>query len=236
MKILFKFIINFFKSIARRNIIFYVLIMLLFHTLIDVDKAIFKSKLLVLNRLRPEFIIHLSNFSNDHNYINKIELGGFAFYYKKVSDYMPKRADALGLLGFCSYYLGQTNESISSYQKAIEINPNFFWFHYNLGLIYFKEERFEQALESFKMALATKPQQAFEFIRTSRRIYLPMLTRHKGDINVKIKTQLEIAYRRGYALMLLSQHYIKHSKDGPMPPNMNETHLREINSFELQGF
>jgi len=175
MNSLFKNCIKPVKWIGQRGIIFYLLILLLFHTVIDFDKTMSRARLLVLNRLRPETFYYITDFIGLHPEYGKIELEEYAFYYKAVVEYMPHRADALGLLGYCSYYLGQLNESISSYQRAIGINPDFFWFHYNLGVIYFKEGRYKEALESFKKALATKPQQAFEFIRFSRRIYLPII-------------------------------------------------------------
>jgi tetratricopeptide (TPR) repeat protein len=53
--------------------------------------------------------------------------------------------------------LGKLDDAVSSYQKAISLNPNYVEAHNNLGHTLQKQGRLEEAITSFQRALALKP-------------------------------------------------------------------------------
>jgi len=55
------------------------------------------------------------------------------------------------------YYVLEYEESINFFKRIIELNPENYRAHYNLGIAYFNLNRFEEALNSYTIAIAIKP-------------------------------------------------------------------------------
>ena len=109
---------------------------------------------------------------------NKARLRKFEVYFKMLIQQQPNRADAYGILGFFSYHLGKHGQAISSYKKAISINPDFFWYHYNLGVIYFRKGDYENAIEFLEKSIKTSPEKSLMFIFASKNLYLPIMAEY----------------------------------------------------------
>ena len=56
-------------------------------------------------------------------------------------------AEAHNNLGIAYNASGKTEEAISSFRKAIEINPNHVKAHYNLSVAYFNEKQYKLAIK-----------------------------------------------------------------------------------------
>jgi len=54
-------------------------------------------------------------------------------------------------------YVLESEKSIKYFKRIIEIDPNNYRAHYNLGIAYFDLNRFEEALTSYKIAISIKP-------------------------------------------------------------------------------
>ena len=132
------------------------------------------------------------------------KLPPYKFYYQLLIKRWPQMAEPYGLLGFCEYYLGNIPEAIDAYEKAKTLNPYFFWFHYNLGIIYFQDGQYDKAIESFSQAQASDPKRAVMFINTSERLYFPILRSYIKNPQKEISEQLQKAYRDSNVLMVLS--------------------------------
>mgnify|MGYP001049721845 FL=1 len=52
---------------------------------------------------------------------------------------------------------GQFKLGMSSYKKALKINPNHFGAWHGMGLCFYKLARYSEAIESFKSALDIQP-------------------------------------------------------------------------------
>jgi tetratricopeptide (TPR) repeat protein len=83
-------------------------------------------------------------------------------------------------------------EAEDAHQKAIEIDPNYFWSHYALADIYKKQGRYEKALKKYKETLRT--------------------TDHEWYINNSRKNIIEI-YEKTGKLDELAQELEKRLKD-----------------------
>lgn len=69
----------------------------------------------------------------------------------------PDEADVLDGLGRAYDGIGDTANAVTSFRRAIEINPEMFESYNNLGTIYFKNENYGLAVANFTQALRLKP-------------------------------------------------------------------------------
>lgn len=67
----------------------------------------------------------------------KVGLAEGARYYQYISEWMPGMFEAYLVRGVCEYGLGNHAEAEKSLKKAAVLKPDFFWVHYNLGMLYF---------------------------------------------------------------------------------------------------
>lgn len=78
-------------------------------------------------------------------------------YFKKA---LPakniKEHEVYYMLGLCFENLNNNNESISNYEKAIELNPNEdeYWRH--IGYVYFAAKKYKEAIDSFIKSVTIK--------------------------------------------------------------------------------
>ena len=164
-----------------------------------------------LNFFMPrEFKVFSEAIYNDVNF-HQDALVKYQNYYRKIAEYMPYRAEAYGLLGFCSYYLGDKEKAIKSYIKAIELNPDFFWYYYNLGIIYWKSHQWQLSRQYLQKAIQVKPQETLKFIYSSQMIYLPIIKDRGYDFK-KISEELQKGYEKGYQFSMISKYIIGNPK------------------------
>jgi tetratricopeptide (TPR) repeat protein len=178
------------------------------HFVLDQSKVASKAKTLTLNRLLPKSFDYLLSFSQKKEPLNISKFEEYFLYYQKVVEYLPGRADAQGMLGFCGYYLGKTRQAQSALEKAIAINPQFSGFYYNLGVIYFKQGRYAQAVEALKKAAMLPPKAALSYVLSSREIYAPFFIHEKDKVGF-LKEQLRETSRQTYILLIQSYLHIK---------------------------
>ncbi len=157
-----------------------------------------KRQILILNHIMPRSFDYLVETFYKKKAFDLRRLKSYLYYYQKVAEYMPERADAIGMTGFCFYQLGETDRAIVAYKRALEINPHFFWFYYNLGVIYLKKGRYQEAREAFNKAKDIQPERVLFFIKNSRRIYLPLVAKGMKDIQKELTNQLKEDYRKCY--------------------------------------
>ncbi len=154
------------------------------------------------------FDYFVSKIEKDRNF-DPEKLNEFIGYYEKVTELLPRKADAFGILGFCYYYAQEKGKAIKSYQRAIELNPHFFWFYYNLGSIYFEMRQYDKAIASFKKALEQSLESALLFIRYSTRIYQPILVRRSDYSDGFLSKIKEQNSQECYAFIVLSYYHLK---------------------------
>jgi len=74
-------------------------------------------------------------------------------YYQKLQRYARNNSIYYGNLGFCHYYLGEYDNAVRSYKKAIALEPRFYMYHYDLGFVYFRQGQVDKAQNAFLTAL-----------------------------------------------------------------------------------
>lgn len=60
--------------------------------------------------------------------------------------------------GNISYSLGQLDEAVAYYKEAIQLNPEYGFAYYKLGVCYYRMGRLQEALESFQSVVAQQSQ------------------------------------------------------------------------------
>ena len=73
--------------------------------------------------------------------------------YNQVLQINPNHPDALHLLSGIAYQTGDNIAAEGLVTKAIELNPQFFLYHYNLGLILEALGKFDESVKAYEQAL-----------------------------------------------------------------------------------
>lgn len=112
-------------------------------------------KVRLIDYSRPSFLNFESFLKNGQNITNN-DAHKYVTYFKIIADTFPKtQADTI--LG-CLYAM--TDNPLlaeKAFLRALQHNSRFFWTRYNLGLVYFHEGQYRQAIDSMKAALASNP-------------------------------------------------------------------------------
>jgi len=78
--------------------------------------------------------------------------------YQTVTGINPKNARAWHTLGNLQRSAGQYDQAATSLEKAVELDKRQEVFHYHLGLVYAAQNRFEDAVETFKKVILINPE------------------------------------------------------------------------------
>ena len=92
-----------------------------------------RLQLRILNHYLPEQYTDLIAWGEGPP--NPDQLHKYTQYFRTIVRLMPNRSDGYEWLGWCYYHDGKVNQARKAFQKASELNPNFFWNYYNLGVI-----------------------------------------------------------------------------------------------------
>jgi len=98
----------------------------------------------------------------------------FNYYFSMAIDFFPGDDAAQSLLGYGLYYQGNLENAKDHYEKALKINPDFWWHNYNLAVIYFNKGDFNNSGLLLTKALSLDHQGSLKYIQNSffyRRIW-----------------------------------------------------------------
>ncbi len=202
-----------FQLIGKRVITVYLAIYIVSLFFVDYAGVIHKFRIQTLNRIRPQSFNYLADTMENNERFDLVKLRSYANYYLEVTKVIEDRADAYGLLGFCYYHLGEVDKAIAAYKEAIKINPNFFWSHYNLAVLYFKSQQYELARESIIAALRLDLNNSMMFIYNSQQLYLPLVAQAVKVHNIEhpedfVFNQLQDGFRNGYIIWVLCHFHM----------------------------
>lgn len=178
--------------------------------IVERDELQARSKLVTLNYYIPEFE-YLADFiirpQKQFDLPRLTGFGGYLPYYQKAVETLPLEPHAHAMLGFCYYYKGDLSRALQEYQKAISLNPYFFWFHYNKGILLLKDKKYELAKESFQKALATNPDSVFRMILSSK-IYQQIIFSSSANMSALLVERLKSGYADCYRLLTLTNRFL----------------------------
>jgi tetratricopeptide (TPR) repeat protein len=175
-----------------------------------------------LDRLRPYFEEFLEHQENP-GWWDKNKIQGYIIYYKQVNAYKPT-AEAYGMLGFFEHLLGKREAALVSYQKAVRLNPHFFWFHYNLGILYLESGLYQEANASFKNALSLAPQETIDFMFSSKIYHQIIASADLISADTWLANRLDAGYQESIKGLFMSEYALKTTS----LPYQEEFHLQML--------
>ncbi len=78
-------------------------------------------------------------------------------YYRKLIAMNDQVSYYYGNLAFCYYHLGEEERAMANYQKAVALEHNYYANYWDLGWIFFKQGRYEEAGQYIKNSLMLTP-------------------------------------------------------------------------------
>lgn len=177
----------------------YLIVFLIFFFFIG-DQFKVQSDMQALNRIMPQFE-PLADFMEKGNPIDEDTLDDQVLYFKSVLQYMTGFSAAHEMLGLSYFYQGKVDQAEESFHKAVESNPETFWFYYNQGVFYYKKKDFAKSVESFQKALRCDPKKTIQFMAFSK-IYLPIFMASKLDLNNELIKRLQEGYSWAYRFII----------------------------------
>jgi tetratricopeptide (TPR) repeat protein len=78
-------------------------------------------------------------------------------YYKEEVRKDPSNMENRVILGYTYYLKGDNDEAIKQYDAVLDQDKNYYDAHYNMGLVFLDEERYNEALNAFGKAVKIAP-------------------------------------------------------------------------------
>ncbi len=202
------------KILGERVIGIYTIFFAISLLFVNYPFVIAHAKSMTLSRMMPPSYEYIVRLAQGKAPLETKKIQEFHKYYRKVIEFMPYLPDGFGLVGFCQYQLNDIPAAIKSYKEAIELNPGFINFYYNMGVIYFSEGRFLAAAECFRFGAGTKIDENLNFL-TSSKLYFPlfMIDQTAEAALVNLKSHLKEEYKLCYKALALSYYYAKKYKE-----------------------
>lgn len=210
------------RNILNRNIFIYLAIVAVLFLI--VDKQRYQVKMINYLTVPVGYLYLLGEGAQEpdvQKVMDQVE------FYERLVKYSPNAPDAAGMLGISYYYLGETSKAVKFLEKAAALNPHYFWFQYDLGVIFAEQGEMDKAADAFQNALQIKPQLTLYFIQTSRilryvedpeyiraSLRLPSL-----NVEGKAEENLKAGYQAAAKLVGLSQQY-KADKNIKLPQEL----------------
>jgi tetratricopeptide (TPR) repeat protein len=86
------------------------------------------------------------------------EWSGAESAFESLSESYPESTFVKLIQGNISYSLGNLDEAVDFYNQALDLDPNFGFAHYKLGVCYYRMGRLQQSLEAFEKVAGVESQ------------------------------------------------------------------------------
>jgi tetratricopeptide (TPR) repeat protein len=130
------------------------------------QQVVIKSKAETLNYFLPDFN-RLGPILEKPGRFSVTDYEPYIKYYERAIDLFPEASDAYAMLGLLYYYSGKQEDSITAFKTARQNRPSF-WASYNLGLIFWSQNKYKHSAMYFKEALELPPAPILESMLASR--------------------------------------------------------------------
>ncbi len=98
----------------------------------------------------------MANFMKNPDLID-VNIDQHEKYYNKLITLFPAMHEVYGTLGYLHYRNGNISTALSFYKKAMDLNPQFFWYPYDMAIIFMNNKRYQEAAALFQYALNVNP-------------------------------------------------------------------------------
>ncbi len=138
----------------------------------------------------------------------------YEVYFNKINDLLGDQVpEVKGLLGYCAFKRGNVTMAIVYYQKAIERNPQFFWYYYNLSAIDLTLGKYNEAFNLLQTALSLDMNQSYGMVLNSRKVYSPILVDYLKDPAQDLIKQFQSGRENAVRMALMAKAGMEGSLD-----------------------
>lgn len=197
------------KFAVTRVLVIYLCIYALSWVIIDHYQLYEASRIRTLNSLKPLTYGHLLSLARGEPADPK-KLKIYDTYFRTAADFLPLMPEAHGMRGFCAYYMGRPDDAIAAYEQALALDPYFFWYYHNLGILLFQQGHYERAIEVLEQALSAPPDMILKLIQSSVMIYRHVLYHRSPS---ELSDQHRHGRRDCYVLIAESLYQLKRYHD-----------------------
>ena len=191
-------------SISRLTVVVYLVLAFVWFYVLDHKEALSYARGSTLSRIMPPFD-YFVDYANGEVKFDKEKWEPYKFYFEKASRMMPLRADVYGLLGYTYYQLGKKPQAKEALIKGVKLLPHYFWYRYNLGVLYYGEGKYAEAAESFNNGLGSVLEETVNYIYQAK-MYFPVLL-ELPDHQKRVIVGTQNAFNNLYLFMI--QCYLK---------------------------
>lgn len=196
-----------FKYLATRVITFCLCILAVYCLFNDQKEIQTKTKIEVLNRLRPLVFMPFMEVVEGTQPLEKKRFDKYFNYFKDVVDVMPHLADANCVLGISYALLNKPQKAEEHLKRAAELKPDVYIFFHNLGIFYFQQKSYKSARWVMDKALLKHPAENIKYIYSSR-VFLPFIIEANMISQKDIEQRIRDEYHSSEVLMILSDYYL----------------------------
>ena len=201
-----------FYFVLSRAIVLYFAVFLLSTTFIKYQKLKMDAELRLLNQLMPTNFVYLVETIEKKGSTGKKEIIIYRNFFDEMVKHFPETPDAYTLLGFCYYYENKKDLAIATLKIAVKKSPEYFWNYYNLGVIYFKDDNYREAVKYLDKAIASDRAKALQFILNSTAVY--RLVRSDNRISDdELGWRFALGLQSAYRLIILSHERLRNYAD-----------------------
>ncbi len=200
------------RWMATRNIVLIALVLGIIFICTDVTKIKTGAKIRLNQFSHPESFEYLNGFLNNKRPFQKEEFLQYQYYYEQALGRIPEPAAIKTLLAYCHYALGDYNVSAKFYNQALADNPKIFWPFYNLALMSYQVQKYDQAAMILKEAVGRNPHDTLVWFKSSEKIYQPILKNAQID-DATLLSHLRKGYSESYILLIAAFYHQSQYQD-----------------------
>lgn len=176
---------------------------IVFVSLLNGPSILNKVQRQTLNRIKPESFAPLKEHIKSSTSAVVQNIDDYVFYYTKAAQYIqPPSGDILGALGYCYYVSGRWDLAKENFEKAYRLDPNYFWYPYNLGILALRDQDAKKAMDYFERARTMNKDQTTLTTLGSLQIYMPLTFNREEDLVLWLARRLDDAIQRNNLLFL----------------------------------
>lgn len=193
--------------LSRRAFWLYAILIVASVQLIDFNKIDQGLKLRVLTYLMPASFDYIVELINTEKPAEPQKLKPYKYFYERMVEYLPERADAHDFLAFCYARLGNKGKALALWHKARDIEPGYFGTNFNLGKAYFEQEDYEMSSRYLEAAVRSDAQSSYQLIVFPKSLYgLTIQRAPEGSIDALAR--IKEAYAQDLEYLILSRYHL----------------------------
>ncbi len=115
---------------------------------------LYLMKVKAINHVVPQSMVTQANFMTKPRFNDTTSLEQATKYYKTIVKMVPNSWSDWAFLGYAFFFQGDLERAKFCFHRAAFNEKDFFWFSYNLGVVYLHQGQYELAEKTFTRALS----------------------------------------------------------------------------------